>query len=400
MKGVVDRLRSVLDNEARLRRILDTWALIRTLAEELGPALDLDVVLKLALDGLRKIVDFRGGTIQLIDERGIYVAAAHPPVSDDVLASRLPLGEGLSGQVIASGQAVYSPDLDADPRVDPRRRSFGTNAAMRSYLGVPLICLGETIGVMQVDSPEPDAFDTDDATVMAGLATLVAGAIESSRRFREVMELERLKSDFIGRVSHELRTPITIVDGFLSTMLTYGDAIDGDRQRNMLERSQAAVGRLAGLIEDLITLSRLETGVLAVAPESRSGSPSSSTPCAPAASTPRRCTIRCAPRPRVTADAELLARAIGFVVDNAVKYGGRADVVVADDGRTVVGYATPGRASPTTCARPSSSSSPAAARRPTSRASASACPWPARCSTCSAPTSRSGRPRPGGPKSS
>ena len=188
-------------------------------------------------------------------------------MSEDVLASRLPLGEGLSGQVIATGQPVYSPDLDDDPRVDPSRRTLGTNAEMHSYLGVPLICLGETIGVMQVDSPDAEAFDADDATVMAGLATLVAGAIESSRRFRQVMELERLKSDFIGRVSHELRTPITIVDGFLSTMLTYGDAIDADGQRNMLERSQAAVGRLAGLIEDLITLSRLETGVLALAPE-------------------------------------------------------------------------------------------------------------------------------------
>jgi len=59
----------------------------------------------------------------------------------------------------------------------------------------------------------------------------VAGVIESARRYAFVMELERLKNDFISRVSHELRTPITIIDGFVMTMLDHGERLDSDARR-------------------------------------------------------------------------------------------------------------------------------------------------------------------------
>ncbi len=331
---MIDRLPRVEDNEARLRRLLDTWALIRNLAEDLGPALDLEVVLKTALEGMRRIVDFRGGTIQLIDDGGIYVAASHPSVSQEVSNARFPVDQGVSGQIISTGRAVYSPDLDVDMRVPHACRGLGSNAGIRSYLGVPLICLGETIGVMQVDSPEEDAFNSDDLAVLAGLATLVAGAVESARRFQKVIELERLKSDFIARASHELRTPITIIDGFLSTMLTYGDSIDAESQRNMLERSQTAVRRLAGLIEDLITLSRLETGVLMARPSEIGLRPLLGEVRARSMH-PGLVTVECPSDVLITTDPDLFRRAVGFLVDNALKYGGRAHIDVAADGRSL-----------------------------------------------------------------
>src|SRR3546814_20192497 len=76
------------------------------------------------------------------------------------------------------------------------------------------------------------------------------------------MELERLKSDFINRVSHELRTPITIVNGFLDTLLAHGDDLRAEQRSHMLERAQLASARLGRLIEELLILSRLDAGVL------------------------------------------------------------------------------------------------------------------------------------------
>src|SRR3546814_6878516 len=76
------------------------------------------------------------------------------------------------------------------------------------------------------------------------------------------MELERLKSDFINRVSHELRTPITIVNGFLDTLLAHGDDLRAEQRSHMLERAQLASARLGRLIEELLILSRIDAGVL------------------------------------------------------------------------------------------------------------------------------------------
>ena len=326
------------DAEQRLRRLLDTNALLARVARDIGPALDVDSVLHTVLRGMRDLVEFRGGSVHLVDGNEVCVAAADPPVSEEVAAIRLPVGKGLSGRVVATGEALYSPDLDADDRVDQSLRTRGSNAGMRSYLAVPLVCLGEVIGALQVDSPEVDAFTEEDRALLEGLATLVAGAIETARRYEAVMELERLKGDFIARVSHELRTPLTIVAGFVSTLLTHADTVDAAQRRHMLQRADAAVGRLSGLIEDLIMLARLETGVVLAVPE-------------PvvladvledvrrAAADPDVIEVRCPPDLVVTTDAMLLSRALSLLVDNAVKYGGgvllRVDeltITVEDDG--------------------------------------------------------------------
>src|SRR5581483_918915 len=238
-------------SEARLARLMDLHALLAGVARDIGPATDLGAVLTVVLRAMRSLVAFRGGTICLVDgENQVYVAASDPPVSPEVMAARLPVGSGLAGRVIATGQTVYSPDLDSDRRVDPDLRRLGSNAGMTTFLAVPLVCLGRVICVLQVDSAEHDAFDDEDVQVLEGLAVQVAGAIESAQRHEEAMRLEQLKSDFIARVSHELRTPLTIVSGFTETLLAHGDGFDESQRAVMLERMQAGMQRLETLVEE------------------------------------------------------------------------------------------------------------------------------------------------------
>jgi len=319
-----------LDAEARLARILDAQSVLARVAAALGPDLDMDEVLLEVLAAMRKLVDFKGGTVQLVDDRGVYIAAADPPVSNAMAASRVRVGEGISGRVIASGQAVWSDDIHTDNRVSASSRSVDGNLETHSYLAVPLVCLGETIGVLQIDSKEKDAFDDDDVTLLEGLAAQVAGVIESARRFAMVMELERLKSDFISRVSHELRTPITIIDGFVLTMLDHGDNLDADTRRDMLKRCRTASARLSRLIEELITLARLETGVIqAQAADTKMKKLVDDV--ARAASDPSAVRTEVPDDLVMSLDPELTRRALGFLVDNAVKYGNEASIVITDD---------------------------------------------------------------------
>ena len=157
------------------------------------------------------------------------------------------------------GQSTERSDVQIhfDGRVDPVLRGTGSNAGMRSFLAVPLVCLGEVIGLLEVDSARAHAFDDVDRTVLEGLATQMAGAIESARRYEEMLELERLKNDFIGRISHELRTPLTIMTGFLSTLVAHDNEFSPEDRKAMLGRTQAAVDRLSGLIDELLTAARI-----------------------------------------------------------------------------------------------------------------------------------------------
>ena len=89
---------------------------------------------------------------------------------------------------------------------------------------------------------------------------------QESRRIllsRDVTQLERVDSirrDFIANVSHELRTPLTVVHGFLEQMIDDANMPNSDRarfHRLMLEQTS----RMTALLGDLLTLSRLESGV-------------------------------------------------------------------------------------------------------------------------------------------
>lgn len=331
--GGEDRLHQVED---RLHRLLEMQDLMFSVSREIGPALELDPVLESVLQAMKRLVDFKGGTICLVEDQAVRIAAAHPYVSEDVMEARLPIGQGLAGRVVEHAAPIYSPDLQNDPRVDQELAALGSNASIRSYIGVPLVCLGEVIGLLQVDSSEKDAFDDFDLYVLEGLAAQVAGAIESARRYEAMVRLERLKSDFIERVSHELRTPVTILSGFTSTLLddSKDRQLDEERRRTLLERINHATARLRYLIEEILTLSSLESGLTAPSPlemllveplrSVRRGSRD-----------PSRVELDCPQDLVVHSDPLLLEKIVSALVDNAISYGGSGIIRAQRDGEEI-----------------------------------------------------------------
>ena len=323
--------------EERLEALLALQSLTARVSRELGPATDLQAVLATVLRAMRSLVDFRGGSVCLVEDRAIRVAAADPPVSDEVAAARLPVGHGMVGITVATGHAQYSPNLDDDHRVDQQLRRLGSNATMRSYLAVPLVCLGWVIGVLEVDSEEVDAFDEDDLAVLEGLATQVAGAIESARRYEHVVELERLKADFLSRVSHELRTPLTIISGFATTLLAYDERLTAEQRRDMLERMGSATGRLERLIDDVLAVTGFEAGVVSPRPDDIDLAEVLAEVAGDATS-PELVTVEPAGDLQAFVDGRLLRHALRLVVDNALKYAGHATIraAVDHDGQLVI----------------------------------------------------------------
>lgn len=73
-------------------------------------------------------------------------------------------------------------------------------------------------------------------------------------------KLENLRREFVANVSHELRTPVTIIKGYSDALASDHDRLSTEEQLRFLGKIQKNVQRLHLLLEDLLTLSRLEGG--------------------------------------------------------------------------------------------------------------------------------------------
>ncbi|MGG6294575.1 two-component system sensor histidine kinase NblS [Leptolyngbya sp. AN02str] len=73
-------------------------------------------------------------------------------------------------------------------------------------------------------------------------------------------ELNEAKSQFISNVSHELRTPLFNIKSFIETLHEYGDSLTEEEQHEFLETANRETDRLTRLVNDVLDLSRLESG--------------------------------------------------------------------------------------------------------------------------------------------
>lgn len=85
--------------------------------------------------------------------------------------------------------------------------------------------------------------------------------ISKDKEIFRLKEMEKYRKEFLGNVSHELKTPIFNIQGYISTLLD-GGLEDPMINRLYLERAEKSINRMISIVEDLETISRLESGEL------------------------------------------------------------------------------------------------------------------------------------------
>ncbi len=84
-------------------------------------------------------------------------------------------------------------------------------------------------------------------------------AANQTNEIRQLKEMERYRKDFLGNVSHELKTPIFNIQGYILTLLDGG--IDDPKINTLyLKRAEKSVNRMITIVDDLVSISRLESG--------------------------------------------------------------------------------------------------------------------------------------------
>lgn len=149
----------------------------------------------------------------------------------------------------------------------------------------------------------------------------------------KLLELDRLKDEFLSSVSHELRTPLTSISGYVELLLEEEDGAETRKHLGVVQRNTT---RLLGLVSDLLFAAHLQSGQL----ELRTGpvdlrmlveqAADSAQPHADAANVALR--VRAEAVPPVDGERDRLAQLLDNLVSNAIKFtpaGGAVEVALA-----------------------------------------------------------------------
>jgi PAS domain S-box-containing protein len=178
--------------------------------------------------------------------------------------------------------------------------------------------------VLRGEPVQDRQIETDGRVVLLNARPLPAGgAVLVLHDLTEVRRLETIRRDFVANVSHELKTPLTSISGYAETLL--GDTPDPDTTRRFLETILGNARRMQRLVDDLLDLSRIESGRWQPAPAEVGVASAAREAWSTLAerARPRRVELVLDIAPgaaTVTADPEALRQVLTNLMDNSLRY--------------------------------------------------------------------------------
>jgi two-component system, OmpR family, phosphate regulon sensor histidine kinase PhoR len=229
--------------------------------------------------------------------------------------------------------------------VDTRRMVMRINETGRRLLGMraplpfPVEELPRDVALREALQSALEGETTEGAELVIAGRTLNitarpltgGGAVLALFDLTRVRRLEGVRRDFVANVSHELRTPLTIVGGFAETLVE--EDVPDEARRGFAERILGNTRRMQRIVDDLLDLSRIESGGWVPNPEQidLAAVTADVMNAARDAAERKGLSLESEIPPEVAtvyADATALRQVLGNLVDNAVRHTAAGHVVV------------------------------------------------------------------------
>jgi sigma-B regulation protein RsbU (phosphoserine phosphatase) len=192
---------------AQQRSDAEAFETLAEIGREMGQLLDLDELLARIAQLVTRVIDYRTfGIVLLNEETGELEIKTAVQYGSKVELPRVRIGEGIVGHAALHREAVLVPDVSKDPRYIPLVED------VRSELAVPMLIKDRCIGVMDLESPELDAFSKRDVEILTLLASQAAVAIDNARLYEQVSANE-------ARLERELQFAQRVQAALLPTRL-------------------------------------------------------------------------------------------------------------------------------------------------------------------------------------
>ena len=211
---LASRLAIAVENARLFEKVsaqAETLLLLNEVSRETGSILDVEELLRRAAEQTKRVIDYQILSIMLYDEeQKVFrhrVDVKHGQRVQGKL--RVAASEGIVGAAATLKEPVVVPDVTVDPRY------LLVNPETRSELAIPMIHKGKVIGVLDLESPQPNYFTNDHVQTLSILAGNLAVSLENARLYEQVARDEaRLERDLQAakRIQGALLRPVPTED--------------------------------------------------------------------------------------------------------------------------------------------------------------------------------------------
>lgn len=220
--------------------------------------LEMGDLLNTVSDAVRRHFGYYDVSIFLVDPEAaesVLVAHSGEFKADGVRGYRQKLSVGIVGHVARTGETVLANDVRQDPRYIV---AFAGEAALLSELAVPIRLHERTLGVINVENREVNAFDETDVVALETLSDQIAGAIANAQLFEQTRLLLDLNRSIIDAVPCGLcvldtRMRVLLAnDNFCRMFATDEEAVKGRDMHDVLPRRFFDVGLIEAAAIDAL----------------------------------------------------------------------------------------------------------------------------------------------------
>lgn len=262
VRDVTERRR--LDDERLLR--MERLAVLEQVDTELAQTLDVDQVLTIGIRALVLLSHADAAEIVLRDERtNVFMLARHFGFTEAI--ELVPQSMGIIGRVLRQLKPELTPDVAQDSDY------FMVRETTRAQMTFPMIAHNRLLGVISLETDEPEYFNAEVFEFTNLLTARVAAAIENARLYQlsqgqlaelrglyeQVSALEQIKTDMIRIASHDLRSPLGVIVGYLDLLQFDLESQLNDEQRGFFEAMKRAADRMQRMTTDILSLERVQT---------------------------------------------------------------------------------------------------------------------------------------------
>lgn len=218
LRVIANQIAVAIDNaqlyEETRRREREAEALYRV-GQQISSLLDIDKILDSVVESVRQLLGTEAAALALIDERTeeIFMKATKGIRTDEFKSIRLQKGKGLAGRVIETGQPVKVEDYAAYPSITHELDEVVRAEGLMAHLAAPIKMGGKVLGALYALEHRVHHFSDHDVSLLVGLASQAAIAIENARLYDQVQQLAILSER--GRIAREMHDGIAQVLGYL-----------------------------------------------------------------------------------------------------------------------------------------------------------------------------------------